>query len=128
MTLGARSEIVSGARIIAKNATVSIADDVYVGRNATMIALADLRLGGRTLMGENVSIHTEDPGPAGARDQYDIAPIDIGEDVWIGAGAVVLKGVTIGRGSTIGANAVVTRDVPENVLAAGVPATVIRTL
>jgi acetyltransferase-like isoleucine patch superfamily enzyme len=54
------------------------------------------------------------------------APVKIGDDVWIGAGCVVLKGVSIGRGAVIGAGSVVTRDVPEAMIAAGVPARVIR--
>lgn len=51
-----------------------------------------------------------------------IAPIEIGENVWIGAGAVVLPGITIGDNSVIAANSVVTADVPANCLYAGTPA------
>lgn len=54
------------------------------------------------------------------------APIHIGDHVWIGAGAQILKGVTVGEGAVIGAGAVVTRDIPPRTLAAGVPARVIR--
>jgi acetyltransferase-like isoleucine patch superfamily enzyme len=54
------------------------------------------------------------------------APVIIGSDCWLGAGVVVLKGVTIGNGTMIGAGAVVTDDVPEYTIAAGVPAKVIR--
>ena len=53
-------------------------------------------------------------------------PIHIGKNVWLGANVTVLPGVTIGDGSIIAAGAVVTRDVPENMIAAGVPAKVIR--
>jgi maltose O-acetyltransferase len=53
-------------------------------------------------------------------------PIVIQDNVWIGAGAKVLGGVTIHKGAVIGANAVVTRDIPENAIVAGVPARVIR--
>jgi len=54
------------------------------------------------------------------------APITIGDNVWIGAEAMVLKGVTIGKGAVVAARAVVTKDVPENTLVAGMPAKIIR--
>jgi len=53
-------------------------------------------------------------------------PVVIGADVWIGAGASVLPGVTIGDGAVIGARAVVTKDIPPNAIAVGIPAKVIR--
>jgi maltose O-acetyltransferase len=56
------------------------------------------------------------------------APIVLEENVWIGIRAIVLRGVTIGQGSVIGAGSVVVNDVPPRSLAAGVPARVIRTL
>ena len=52
----------------------------------------------------------------------------VGDDVWIGAGAIVVSGVTVGSGSVIGAGAVVTRDVPPGVVVAGNPARVLRAL
>ena len=55
-------------------------------------------------------------------------PIVIGDNVWIGAGAIILPGVTIGAGTTIGAGSVVTRWIPGNVIAAGSPCRVIRRL
>ncbi|WP_275450342.1 DapH/DapD/GlmU-related protein [Treponema pedis] len=54
--------------------------------------------------------------------------IVIGDDVWIGGSVIICKGVKIGKGSTIGAGSVVTKDIPENVLAAGNPCKVIKTL
>ena len=57
--------------------------------------------------------------------QYN-APVRIGEDCWLGAGVIVLPGVTIGRGSVIGAGSVVTKDIPENVVAFGNPCCVVR--
>jgi len=53
-------------------------------------------------------------------------PVRIGPDVWLGTKATVLRGVEIGRGSVIGANSVVTRDVPDYAIAVGVPAKVVR--
>lgn len=60
------------------------------------------------------------------RDLSSNGPIKIGHDVWIGAGAILLSGVTIGNGAVIGANAVVTKDIPAFAIAAGNPAKVIR--
>ena len=57
--------------------------------------------------------------------QYNF-PIHIEENVWIGAGVIVLPGVTIGKNSVIGAGSVVTRDIPENVVAMGTPCRVAR--
>ena len=55
-------------------------------------------------------------------------PITVGRECWIGAGAIILAGVTIGDRTTIGAGSVVTKDIPSDVLAAGNPCRVIRTL
>lgn len=57
-----------------------------------------------------------------------VAPVSIGDEVWIGEGAAILKGVSIGRRSVIGANAVVTKNIPPFSIAVGVPAKVIRTI
>ncbi|MBU1751921.1 MAG: acyltransferase [Chloroflexi bacterium] len=58
-------------------------------------------------------------------EDYVVAPVHIGRDVWLGCHVVVLKGVTIGAGATIGAGSVVTRDIPERAIAVGVPARVV---
>ena len=71
--------------------------------------------------------HPLDPGPR--RDKWEYgAPITIGDNVWLGGGAIVCPGVTIGDDTVVAAGAVVTRDLPAGVLAAGVPATVKREL
>lgn len=58
--------------------------------------------------------------------KYTINPVVIGDDVWIGVGSAVLKGVSIGAGSVIGARSVVTKDIPESVIAVGSPARVVK--
>ena len=81
-----------------------------------------------TQIGHNVVLATLNHSldPAHRKDVIP-APIHIGRDVWIGANAVILPGVTIGDGAVIAAGAVVTKDVPENTVAGGVPARVIKT-
>jgi len=69
--------------------------------------------------------HPIDPGPR--RDGWEYAkPITIADNVWLGGGVIVCPGVTIGRDTVVGAGAVVTRDLPGGVVAAGVPARVLR--
>ncbi|GAB3284750.1 acyltransferase [Microbacterium lacusdiani] len=116
-----------GARIVVRDRLV-IGDGVYIGKNSTIVAFAPLHIGARTLFGENVSVHTEDHGPAGRRDEFATSEVRIGEDSWLGAGTVVLRGARIGDRTTIGANSVVRGDIPDDVLAAGAPAVVKRNL
>ncbi|WP_304512036.1 DapH/DapD/GlmU-related protein [Demequina subtropica] len=107
------------------NTECVIGAGAYIGKNATLVAFDNLTIGARTLIGENCSIHTEDHGPVGRRLDYRTAAVKIGDDVWIGAGAIILKGVEIGDGATIGAGAVVTRSIPAGATALGVPARVV---
>lgn len=99
--------------------------------NATFIDSLPITIGTRTLIGPGCSFysgtHPVDPflrnglqGPEMGK------PIVIGEDCWLGGNVIVLPGVTIGRGSTIGAGSVVTKDVPDYCIAAGNPARVLR--
>lgn len=104
---------------------------MFVNANSTWVDTCLITVGSRTLIGPNCSFysgsHPLDPairnginGPEGG------APITIGDDCWFGGNAIVLPGVTIGRGATIGAGSVVTRDIPPFTLAVGNPARVIR--
>ena len=86
-------------------------------------------IGEGSLIGHNVVLATLDHDLAPEkRHILHPAPIHIGHNVWIGAVAVVTKGVTIGDNSVLAAGAVVTRDIPPNVIAAGVPAKVLRAI
>ena len=86
-----------------------------------------ITIGDGTLIGHNVVLATLNHGIS-PDERHDLfpAPIHIGKNVWIGANATVLPGVTIGDNAVIAAGAVVTKDVPANVVVAGVPAKVIR--
>lgn len=88
-----------------------------------------IRLGRKCLLGPRVTITASNYGIERGTPVMDQAKIErdiiIGDDVWLGAGAVVVAGVRIGNGAVVGAGAVVTKDVPENAVVGGVPARVI---
>jgi maltose O-acetyltransferase len=87
-----------------------------------------VRIGSFTIFGPAVQILTPmHPFNAELRRRQEFGkPVEIGSDVWVGGGAIILPGVTIGSRAVIGAGSVVTRDVPEAVLAAGNPCRAIR--
>jgi len=121
---------------------VSIGAHTFVNTNCVLLDSAEIRIGANALLGPGVQLLTAyhplraaDRLPAGwtpesgrARYRTQAAPIAIGDDCWIGAGTIVMPGVTIGAGTTIGAASLVTRDVPAGVLAFGHPCRVQRTL
>jgi maltose O-acetyltransferase len=121
VTIGDGTRIDSGSTIVA-TARCTIGSDSYFGRDLVLVAFDTVEVGAHVLVGERVSVHTENHGPPGRRADYSVAPIRIADDVWIGANVVVTPGVVIGPGATVGANAVVTYDVPGHSVAVGVPA------
>ena len=102
------------------------------GFSGTVIAAAlHVKIGDGVLCGANVTVSDTDwhnPDPSHRLDPGPTAPVVIEDNVWLGLNVVVLKGVTIGRDSVVGAGSVVTKSIPPNVIAAGNPATVIRPL
>ena len=104
-------------------------NNVYANFNLTLVDDTDIFVGDNVMFGPNVIIatagHPVDPPLREKVAQFNI-PVRIGKNVWIGAGAIVLPGVTIGDHSVIGAGSVVTKDIPDNVCAAGNPCRVIR--
>jgi maltose O-acetyltransferase len=112
------SHITIGARCFANFglvaldvATITLGDDVQIGPNVQLLT----------------PTHPVEPGPR--RDKWEAAePIRIGDNVWLGGGVIVLAGVTIGANTVVGAGAVVTRDLPADVVAVGNPARVIRSI
>jgi maltose O-acetyltransferase len=87
-----------------------------------IVAYEPVTIGADVLFGERVSVHSEDHGPPGRRSEFRTGPISIEDDVWLCAGVVVTKGSTVGARSTVGANAVVIKDIPADSLAIGIPA------
>ena len=102
---------------------------VYANFNLTMVDDGHIYVGDYVMIGPNVTIATAshpletDLRRQGLQSNKDV---HIEENVWIGAGAIILPGVTIGKNSVIGAGSVVTKDIPENVVAVGNPCRVIR--
>ncbi|MFC8047877.1 sugar O-acetyltransferase [Nocardia sp. NPDC057353] len=101
--------------------------------NFGLVALdvAAITIGADCQIGTNVQLltPTHPLDPQLRRDKWEAAaPIHIGDNVWLGSGAIVLAGVTIGADTVVGAGAVVTRDLPSGVVAVGNPARVVRTL
>jgi len=113
-------------------ARIEIGDDV--GLSGCSVSAAKLiRLGDRVMVGSGCLLTDNDahplhPAERGRADATKVAPVVLEEDVFVGARSVVLKGVTIGHGSVIGAGSVVTHDIPAMVVAAGNPARVVRML
>ena len=108
---------------------VHFGNNVYANFNLTMVDDTHIYVGDSTLFAPNVILatagHPVDPELREKAYQFNM-PIHIGKNCWIGAGAVILPGVTIGDNTVIGAGSVVTKDIPSNVVAVGNPCKVLR--
>lgn len=117
-----------GVTLTAKGGSLVIGERSEIGPWCTIVAQDEVEIGNDCLIAERVSIRDQDHEIrsrssvpirlAGMR----VAPVRLGNDVWVGAGAVVLKGVTIGQGAVVAANSVVNRDVQPFEIVGGVPA------
>jgi maltose O-acetyltransferase len=109
-------------------ANIELGKRVFFNFNCIVLDVCPVRIGDYTLLGPAVQILTPlHPLDAALRRREEYGkPIDIGSDVWIGGGALILPGVRIGDRAVIGAGSVVTRDVPDGVFAAGNPCRVIK--
>lgn len=109
---------------------VQIADDVSINRGAEfypgIMKRAEIRLGNRVRIAPNARIHAAGHDPDHPEFGDIAATINIEDDAWIGAAAVILPGVRIGHGAVVAAGAVVSRDVAPNTIVAGVPARCVR--
>ena len=112
-------------------AHLRVGDRCFANFGLVALDVAPITIGDDVQIGPNVQLltptHPVEPEPR--RQKWEAArPITIGDNVWLGGGAIVLAGVTIGENTVVGAGAVVTRDLPANVVAVGSPARVVRTL
>lgn len=108
---------------------VYFGDRVYANFGLTLVDDGDIHVGDAVLFGPNVVVatanHPLEPRLRNLALQYN-KEVRIGNNVWIGAGTVIVPGITIGDNSVIGAGSVVTKDIPENVVAVGNPCRVLR--
>ncbi|GAB2575815.1 sugar O-acetyltransferase [Kribbella endophytica] len=109
---------------------IRLGRNVFVNQGCRFNDIGGIEIGDEVMFGPDVSlISSGHPvAPAERRRGITAAPIRIGRNVWIGASAMILPGVTIGDDSVIGAGAVVTHDVPAGTLAVGSPARVVRSI
>ena len=107
---------------------IELGERVFFNFNCVVLDVCQVRIGDFCLFGPAVQIYTPvHPMDADLRRHLEFGkPVEIGSDVWVGGGAMILPGVRIGSRTVIGAGSVVTRDVPEGVFAAGNPCRVIR--
>ena len=94
-------------------AELCLGSKVYINRNVCIVAKELIRIGNHVDIGPNVCIYDHDHSDK-SKTGFVTAPIVIGDNVWIGAGCVILKGVTIGENSIIAAGSVITRNIPSN--------------
>ena len=104
--------------------------NVFINQGCTFMDIGGIDIGDDVMIGPTVSLITAGHPlePSLRRTGITAAPISVEHNVWIGAGAIVLQGVTVGQDAVVGAGAVVSRDVPPATLVAGAPARVVRRL
>jgi maltose O-acetyltransferase len=110
---------------------ITLGDNVFMNFNCVVLDVVPVTIGNRVQMASAVQLlaadHPLDAAERAAGPELG-RPITIEDDAWLGGGAIVCPGVTIGRGSVIGAGSVVTRDIPPGVVAVGNPCRVVREL
>lgn len=110
---------------------IHLGTNVFFNFNCVILDVGEVHIGDNVFCGPAVQIYTATHpiDAAERRTMLEYAkPIQIGSDVWIGGGAIICPGVTIGERTVIGAGSVVTRDIPNDMIAAGNPARVIRAI
>ena len=111
--------------IVIMASNISVGDNVFMNFNCCILDVMEVTMGDNVLIGPNVQIYTA-THPMDAKTRSSLLefakPIKIGNDVWIGGGAIICPGVTIGDRVVIGAGAVVTKAIPDDVFVAGNPA------
>ncbi len=110
---------------------IVMGSNIYCNRNVKIVCYESIEIGNDCLIGDSVHIYDQDHNFSDLnvpihKQGYTTKPIKIGHNVWIGAKATILKGVTIGDGAIIGANSLVAKDIPPNAIVVGNPANIIK--
>jgi acetyltransferase-like isoleucine patch superfamily enzyme len=137
VTLGAGVHLCRGVKLEpsvldggTSHGRIELGDKVYVGERTTIVSHARIAVGHRVMIAHGCSLmdmnHGIAPGGPPSLQPPTTAEVIVGDECWLGAHVIVLPGVRIGAGTIVGAGSVVTKSLPENVIAAGVPARVIR--
>ena len=111
----------------ARNARLTFGKNVFLNQGVRIACSEEISIGDNTLIGDETVILDNDYHGV-SESAAKVAPVRIESDVWLGTRVIVLRGVTIGRGSVVGAGAVVTRSIPPFTFAAGVPARAVKNL
>ncbi|MFM9977254.1 MAG: acyltransferase [Sphingomonadaceae bacterium] len=145
ITIGDNCIVFGELFVFGHGGKISIGDHCFIGENSRIWSGSGIVIGNRVLISHDVNIFDNDTHPFDLVDRHkhfldikhrghpsdvDLSdmPVIVKDDAWISAKAIVLKGVTIGRGAVVGAGAVVTRDVPDFAIVAGNPAKTVRQL
>lgn len=143
--IGASSIIQGELFVFGHGGSISIGDSCFIGPNTRIWSAAHVHIGNRVMISHSVNVfdslthpldhkararHFDQIAHTGHPTSIDLGerPVHVGDDAWIAAGAIVLRGVTIGAGAIVGAGSVVTSDVPPFAIVAGNPARIIRYL
>jgi maltose O-acetyltransferase len=108
---------------------ITLGEKVFFNFNCVVLDVSHVLVGSRVLFGPAVQIYAATHPLIASERAAGLElgkPVEIGDDVWVGGGAIICPGVRVGARSVIGAGSVVTKDIPEGVLAAGTPCRVIR--
>jgi acetyltransferase-like isoleucine patch superfamily enzyme len=145
IAIGKRSHIKGELLVFPHGGRIAIGDWCYIGEGSRIWSAASIVIGDRVLISHSANIFDSLTHPLKAAERHEQArqiltighpravslgeqPVTIHDDAWIGAGAFVLRGVTLGQGAIVAAGAVVTKDVPPFSIVAGNPATLVREL
>lgn len=123
--IGNKSCILDNTLLDSCGGDITLSDNVFINRNCTIVSMIGINIDTHTSIGPNVCIYDHDHDLVN-KGQFTKQKVEIGNNVWIGANATILKGVVIGNNCVIGAGSVVTHSIPSDSIAVGNPCKVIK--